>query len=73
MNMFFKEDEDIFEPENWKQRLKTILFMVLMSILTIVFIVFILLYIFLGLFILDWIYWVFSGKTIVWGKLDNPI
>lgn len=73
MNIFFKDDEDIFEPENWKQRIKTILFIMIMGVLCIIGIAFIVLYVSLGLFILDWIYWVFSGKTIVWNKLDNPI
>lgn len=66
--------DSFFELENLennciKNRFLKLFWFLGMFLILIIMVIGLITYFLLGLFIMDWIYWVFSNKTILWQKL----
>jgi len=59
------------EADCLKNRFLILIWFLGMILSVIILIVIVITYMLLGIFILDWIYWVFSGRTVLWKLLMN--
>lgn len=65
-------NEIITKPETKLERLIQIILFPIMCLLCILLIGFVICYFLFGLFILDGIYYIFTGNTIIWKHINNP-
>lgn len=67
MQAFF--DLENLESDSIKNRLLKIVFYIGIALLFFLCVLFIISYFLFALFILDWIYYIITGKTVIWGEL----